>query len=343
MRQIEITDEIINYAEKYLKDLDASAVKANMKLLKNKINQLAPPYKAFYDDYIDVVHNCYESIVTLQPKEEGNPFQWFEDLYPGLHNMTVNALKYKLKLDLKGKQKILTFANWLIEAMDYNRARTVYWKYAKKMNIHTCIYCNVQYVDVFTNKNGKVESTSTIDHYKSKIDYPFLCTSFFNFIPCCSHCNQVKSKNDIPFYLYIKKGVKPEEVLFSLRSTSVINYFRTFQADDLDIELTDSNDTHNEAYINRLNLKKIYNEHVDVAEEIIWHSIVYTKSLQDSLKEQFKFLNSIDFKRFMLGTYASPNEIFMRPLTKMQQDLWNKSLSDFLEELIIVIKKKDCE
>lgn len=71
-----------------------------------------------------------------------------------------------------------------------------------------------------------------------------------------------------------------------------------------------------------IGIEGIYNEHIDVIEEMMWRAKFYDNVIVRSMTWFYGKRNSIvDVARFKLGTYASEDEIHKRPLTKMMQDV----------------------
>ncbi|MBC74226.1 MAG: hypothetical protein CMH47_18555 [Muricauda sp.] len=63
------------------------------------------------------------------------------------------------------------------------------YRLAEWLDIHTCTYCNRQYIFVVRKSNGLKGIVPQFDHWFSKSDYPILALSFYNLIPSCGICN----------------------------------------------------------------------------------------------------------------------------------------------------------
>ena len=63
----------------------------------------------------------------------------------------------------------------------------------KKMGINVCPYCEHEFIDIVL-KDGQERRTMEFDHFYPKGDheYPGLAMCFFNLIPSCKPCNQLK-------------------------------------------------------------------------------------------------------------------------------------------------------
>ena len=61
--------------------------------------------------------------------------------------------------------------------------------FKEHIELHTCYYCNIDFVNVFKATNKSVKSGYTLDHVKSKSEYPHLALSLYNltFAPKSKH------------------------------------------------------------------------------------------------------------------------------------------------------------
>lgn len=73
-------------------------------------------------------------------------------------------------------------------------------------------------------------------------------------------------------------------------------------------------------------IDRIYAEHEDEVEELLWRNRIYTKGIVNATNKQFAELDieGFDFERYILGTYAKKDEVWKRPLTAMKQDIWEQ-------------------
>lgn len=77
------------------------------------------------------------------------------------------------------------YTDWFLE-------QRMNYKLAQKIDIHTCSYCNREYIFVYEKRNGR-GMVPQFDHWFNKLDYPVLALSFYNLIPSCNTCNTIKS------------------------------------------------------------------------------------------------------------------------------------------------------
>jgi hypothetical protein len=57
------------------------------------------------------------------------------------------------------------------------------------LGVNVCPYCNMTPVWVHSDGERRLAVVS-YDHFYDKATYPYLCLSFYNLIPACSHCNE---------------------------------------------------------------------------------------------------------------------------------------------------------
>jgi len=70
----------------------------------------------------------------------------------------------------------------------------------KEMGIKVCPYCEHEYIEIVTvGEDNKERRTMEFDHFYPKGDdeYPGLAMCFFNLIPSCKSCNQLKMTNPL--------------------------------------------------------------------------------------------------------------------------------------------------
>jgi 5-methylcytosine-specific restriction endonuclease McrA len=271
-----------------------------------------------YADYVQTIIEKYSTIITLQP----NNFQKFNDDYFSLTQIDLTTKVIPPVGNTRFERKQLY--ELIVDAMRYDAVRDKeYLTYVKKIGIKTCIYCNAQFSVTTEGNNQSLSGKYELDHFYPKSKYPFLSTSFFNLLLCCSHCNKTKA-NRIPlFNLYATDYKFIEPFFFSLDKRSILRYLLTQNEEELvilfnclDLELKTDHE-------NLFNISEIYSQHKDIVEEIIWKSKIYNKSYKDSLSDSFSklFPKTSNFNRFILGNYDNPREIHKRPLSKLIQDI----------------------
>jgi 5-methylcytosine-specific restriction endonuclease McrA len=70
--------------------------------------------------------------------------------------------------------------------------------FKKHLDIHTCYYCNIDFINIFKTTNKNILTGYTLDHIVNKATYPYLALSLYNLIPVCYICNsKLKKDKDI--------------------------------------------------------------------------------------------------------------------------------------------------
>ena len=272
-----------------------------------------------FADYVqEIIDALADNLLTVKPSEIDDIINRFNDL------LLENRLSAELKVGSNGKKK---FWEIIVNQMMYNEVRRlVFPQYIRRQDIKSCVYCNGNYT--ITDKDGI--AYYDLDHWKPKSKYPYLCISFFNLQPCCHSCNMHKGDDDDHEYmgLYSDDPTEPLD-MFSLTidDSDVANYLTDHDKTGLRIHFN-SLDTRYETVCHDMNeqlhIENIYQEHQDVAEEVIWRKMIYNDSFQESLKKLLMERNFTDeeIDRFILGSYFEEKDIHKRPLTKLMQDVF---------------------
>ncbi|SMD44174.1 HNH endonuclease [Aquiflexum balticum DSM 16537] len=271
-----------------------------------------------YADYVRTIIDNYSEIITLQP----NNFQNYNDDNFNLTPEELSKLVTPPAGNTRFKRKQLY--ELILDAMRYDAVRDKeYLKYINKIGIKSCIYCNAQFSITTEAINGNLSGKYELDHYFPKSKYPFLSTSFFNLILCCSHCNKSKLNRTALFNLYVDDFNLVEPFSFSLDIRSMLRYLLTQNETELVIIFNSEDLNLKENHEKLFHITELYSQHKDIVEEIIWKSRIYNKSYKDSLSDSFAklFPNTSNFNRFILGNYDNPKEIHKRPMAKLAQDI----------------------
>ena len=344
MRKISITPEIEQLVEVQYKDAihisdinqkilwdlsalrqefsNARSIDINTATSRNPNWGLSPSTAQQYADYIGEILRDYQSglLLTWQPSTFCADIAHKDTLVD--HRIANRAMK------VDGQDRD-TFANRLVKAMHYDDVRkAIMPPIYRKLELKSCVYCNANYTISDENEEGYYD----LDHWKPKSFYPFLCISFFNLQPSCPSCNRRKSASDIEFFgLWNDTGSRGLDVLkFKLEERSLVNYLVFLEKENLKVQLIAANpwnQAHQTIRNNsdqRLHIEARYVEHNDYTEEIVWKSKIYNPSMIQSLRDsKFSALipNQADLERFILGTYADPNDIHKRPLTRLAIDV----------------------
>lgn len=331
MKRIVLTPIVESYAQEYLKDLRALRMKPEDQLV-----WLRDQLQNAYYDYVDLIIQNYSSIITANPDDMKNKIAALFAAVGTRVDLSSSHMLQVLKNDGTTGQETKKFYQWVTDALRYDDIQEkVFPKYAKKLGVKSCVYCNAQYTVAAkkgTTDRGKAfRSTYTIDHYLPKSEYPYLATSFFNLYPACSTCNQMKSNKPPLFELYIKPQdalVLRNPFVFRLDKHSFVKYSMTGQSDNLVVKFETLNglpagNVDAVAYEDYFHVGKLYTNYCDTVEEVIWKYRMYNKAGRQALFDGFSDVlpHKSDWNRFILGNYDQEKDILKRPLAKLVQDV----------------------
>lgn len=236
-----------------------------------------------------------------------------------------------LRLIINDLNKVIDkrFSNDIVKRMRYDKMRTSSrgrWL-ARQYDIKACPYCNAQF-SLYLNKKGKI--LYHFDHIYPKSIYPYLCISFFNLVPSCSSCNQMKSNIDTLLdgsFVHPFEGTLATKFKIYATTEAISKYHlngRSNKGDD-NILIEVQNGENITFHDSTFHLREVYNEHNDIIDEMYLKTKIYNLSYINELKKKYvdemELLTEEELKRAIYGTYMMGSEINKRPLSKMIQDL----------------------
>ena len=275
-----------------------------------------------YKDYLAKLISDYENdkLVLLTPGK----FEEVHKEYEKILGDDVISAKIRFSTNKTAKP----FWEWICDTMGYQRyvREKIYPTISKELGIKACVYCNANFTVTDKQGNGYYE----LDHWKPKSVYPFLCASFYNLQPCCPHCNKRKSDDTVGEYMGLyeedenKKG-QLEVFQFEISRENLVRYFVAQDTSHLKVDFKPANhlcQNLRDTADKKFGIKGIYNEHIDMVEEMMWRAKFYNEAILRSMNWFFdKHWTVVDIARFKLGTYANFDEIHKRPLSKFMQDI----------------------
>ena len=302
-------------------------------------------------EYVEKIVEKYDNLNNMLPSK-------FDECISNINSALKDVAVDDIWVKFKGNKDKQPLYEVIVDVMGYNKVRArLMPNYVKKLEIRSCVYCNAQYAmttliedvheKIKTGKRGRPKEARIIplmggyyelDHNKPKSKYPFLCTNFYNLQPCCGSCNKRKSAQDLPFSFYYEDGdPHPTPLHFALSPQDVIDFhtkgkcrgIKAFLCDEDkpgQPVVTKKDGTLAERFNYIFGIDKIYAEHEDEIEELLWRNRIYTKGIVEATIKQFEKLkiDGFDFDRYILGTYAKKDEVLKRPLTAMKQDVWEQ-------------------
>lgn len=206
----------------------------------------------------------------------------------------------------------------------------LFMRYADKLKISSCYFCNIDYVNVFEVKKNSFKNNFTLDHMLSKAKNPLFSLSFYNFIPSCYTCNS-KLKRDFEFIDSESEAyLSPSSKDFSFDENVEFKVFLNSEKDDFsfkdvkcfDMKLVDKsgNDKY-KLYIEKFYLEERYQFHKNTVKEIILKLVKYGGNGKDSYLKDFN-KSDAEFIKDMMGREIFEGELNSRSLTKLKRDIY---------------------
>jgi hypothetical protein len=198
------------------------------------------------------------------------------------------------------------------------------------LGIKVCPYCNRQFTFTVINKNKSIRPE--IDHFLPQHTHPLLALSFFNLIPSCSICNQIlKGRLPITYIDYISPydmsldnsvmtfDYEPETYEAAVGITNDLKIFVAYTGPKENIKLKHKVENN----IKIFHLNEIYQQHTDLASEIIKKRHISDDKYIEILKQTFSHLNLIDSDVYRLGfgNFQNEKEFCNRPMAKFTKDI----------------------
>ena len=233
------------------------------------------------------------------------------------------------------------FRKLIITSLGYSALRSNFYPmYFARLGIKACVYCNsqstlsVRRAKTSSSDEVKIQGKYQIDHYLSKNSYPCFSISLFNLYPVCGSCNNVKGTKKIDFLLYTEKP-DSSSFQFYLEKECQGRFLISRNTDDIIIRLKPLQKKLQAGfsdYAKLFELEGIYEQHKDVAEELILKAEVYTTAYKSTLLNSFSdFIKPDNIDRLITGNYTLEDELHKRPLSKFVRDI-SKSIGLIKEE-----------
>ncbi|SER90931.1 hypothetical protein [Pedobacter rhizosphaerae] len=201
---------------------------------------------------------------------------------------------------------------------------------AAKIGRNTCTYCNRLYTNTITGIGApprpeqqpqlpivKHVARAQFDHWFSKSRYPLLALSYYNLIPSCGICNQIKSdKNfqlDTHFHPYAENQL--ERFTFNYRHQDLKT---------LNVKI-DSATSRIAANIKELKIEEAYDVHSplelrDLLDLRYKYPDNYISKLLKSTLPDLP-LSPSEAKRLIFGIEEDPKNYHQRPFSKFKNDI----------------------
>lgn len=187
------------------------------------------------------------------------------------------------------------------------------------VEVHTCYFCNIEYINKFENSKRETKNAFTLDHMIDKATYPFLALSLYNLVPSCYTCNsKVKRTNEI-------KNLSPSDTRFDFEKKIKFKTFMNNQnmqmENNNDFELLLKEDFSNvyDDYIKILELDSRYKYHKNKVIEMINKRRDYPESRIKELSILTQKTEE-EVKQDLFGIYLK-EDLHKRPFSKLIKDI----------------------
>lgn len=151
----------------------------------------------------------YHSVIALPGFERypkvydfrNDTFDWLKQFlladYRTLESWVKNCA-HLLTFDYMKKVYLNRFSKGLNDFVDRQGTYNSYTLY-RLMGVKVCPYCEHEFIEV-VEIYGQDRRTMEFDHYfpKGEKEYPGLAMCFYNLVPSCKPCNQLKKTNPVP-------------------------------------------------------------------------------------------------------------------------------------------------
>jgi hypothetical protein len=223
------------------------------------------------------------------------------------------------KLKLK---KIFSYKNFKNVLKKYN-AREL----AKKLKVDVCPYCNLQYTTTVKNNKGRVIARPDFDHFFCQDKFPLLGISFYNLIPSCTTCNNIKGEKvfDLNKNMHVYLEGFNDDFTFTYLPTTpngCLGFSTEFEIRG-NIKPDCANKDKIDGNYNELRLKEVYQEHKDHVKELIKKHYMTDGKYLECLAASFPNVFSPEKEVYQLAfaNYAEEEDFLKRPLAKLYKDI----------------------
>lgn len=194
---------------------------------------------------------------------------------------------------------------------------------AKGINIKTCPYCNENTSYTFFYKsNSRYRRTFDWDHIIPKDKYPFLAMSFFNLLPACKVCNQLK--NNISIKISPHMDFNPD-LTYSFFVKGTNSEFIT-DTKALKLMLKVNRNVNGKAILHAMSVTGTdarISTQLDLVQDILNKKRIYESSYWPAL-EKFvngKTNNKLRAETLLFSVYFNHQDYYKRPYSKLTSDL----------------------
>ena len=288
--------------------------------------------------YTDNIKDDYYQLISTRPmqKFKNRTFESYYNQYiksklGGYELKELLCGEYEKLVEIKERidTKYSSKTNLIKQFFNYDKAKGKLSKlqpkiatfFEENVDVHTCYFCNIEFINKFKKSDGKFKNGFTLDHYIDKGKYPYLALSLYNLIPSCYTCNsKVKGIDEI-------NNLSPSSANFDF---DVKVKFRTFMENknlqidkikDFDLQLKEDFSKEYIEYIDGFMLNERYEYHKYKVIEMINKRKAYPDSRIKELALLTKRTQE-QVKQDLFGEYLfEENDLHKRPLSKLTRDI----------------------
>ncbi|WP_059025488.1 hypothetical protein [Gabonibacter massiliensis] len=221
-----------------------------------------------------------------------------------------------------GDKRITKIFNYAEFAKKGNEEKGKYGAYqlAKNLDIRVCPYCNRMYTVTAIHSKNEFITRPEFDHFFPQSTYPLFALSFYNLIPSCTICNGVvKGKKELNLQDYIHPYVDNNIADFNF------DYIPEGVNQVKEITINVRNDSKISNTLDFFKIKKIYNEHRDVVENLIQLKDVFSIDYLKSLRDTFQLdIDEELLYPLIFDTCFNETDFHKRPFSKLKKDIVKK-------------------
>lgn len=272
---------------------------------KNRLEEQNKKIKAIFGEKID-----FRTIVLAKPNLQEQLIQKWDSKFNASFSYFISTLYSEFSYGHK-------LHHPLYPDIEYNALYLM-----NLLDIKVCPYCNRNFI-FNTDKKGK--RTCDIDHFFPKKKFPFLAVSFFNLIPSCKSCNQLKldkwniSKETFLINPYDDRHEFKAKFKFDISDSHFYH-----NSNSINIKLSGEQDKRTKNQISAFHIDKSYSNHKDYVLELIQKKYIYNESYLDELYKKYEghlFKKRTDLIDLISSNYITEAKHLKRPLSKLNSDI----------------------
>ena len=219
-----------------------------------------------------------------------------------------------------GSDKFVTAYRCFFGTEGSDKVNNALW-FVQQLNIPVCPYCNRTYMFSVSHRPGKAKRNvrPELDHFfpKKTAKYSHLAISFYNLVPSCPQCNQLKGNTVFDYHPYFGSLKNSGDPSLKVSNAQIDNGEYLFPDNPI-IGIENPNEN-----TKTLALQELYAQHTDFVKEIMDKIQAYNADLYEPLISSFQGLSKTpeEIDRLIWGVYIDDEKQIKRPLSKLTIDI----------------------